>query len=72
MKLNDARYLICYNPEEAEKDRWNGDYIIKNIEEKIKTGMFSKVLTGDARRFCKIETGRITLNKEKIQKENPV
>ena len=67
--VDGVRYIICYNLYEAEKDRKDRDEIIKNLEEKIKTGSLSKVLTRDAKRFCKIETGKITINKEKIRKE---
>jgi len=69
IRLDKERYIICYNPYEAEKDRKDRDKIIKNLQEKIKTGSLSKVLTGDAKRFCKIETRKIILNKEKIQRE---
>ena len=69
VKLDKGRYIICYNPHEAEKDRMNRDEIIKNLEEKIKTGSLRRVLTGDAKRFCKIEAEKISLNKERIQKE---
>ena len=69
IRLNNKRYIICYNPYQAEKDRKDREEIIKNLQKKIKTGSLSKVLTGDAKRFCKIETGKIILNRKKIQKE---
>ena len=69
IRLDKERYIICYNPYEAEKDKKDREEIIKNLQEKIKTGSLSKVLTGDAKRFCKIETGKIILNRKKIQKE---
>ena len=46
IRLDKERYIICYNPYEAEKDRKDRDKIIKNLQEKIKTGSLSKVLTG--------------------------
>lgn len=67
--LGGVRYLICYNPLEAEKDQKDRAEIINNLKGKIRTGSLGKVLTGDARRFCKIEAKRITINKEKIEKE---
>ncbi len=67
--LGDVRYIICSNPEEKERDRQERETIIKNLEEKIHTGSLARVLTGDAKRFLRIEAKRIILNKERIQKE---
>jgi len=69
VKLNDTRYIICYSPFEAEKDKHTREAIIQNLEKKIKTGTLSRISTGDAKRFCKIETEKVVLNTEKIQKE---
>jgi transposase len=68
--LDDVRYIICSNPEEAERDRKERDEIIENLQEKIRTGSLTRILTGDAKRFCKIEAEKIMLNKAKIQKES--
>jgi len=67
--LDGVRYIICSNPEEREKDQHDRDAIIKNLEEKIKTGSLGRVLTGDAKRFLRIEAKRVVLNKERIKKE---
>jgi len=67
--LHGQRYIICSNPQEAEKDRHDRDTIIANLGRKIKTGSLTKVLTGDAKRFCRIEAHRIVLHTEKIRKE---
>ena len=67
--INGVRYIICYNPYEAEKDRKDRDEIVKNLQEKIRTLSLKGVLTGDAKRFCKIEAKGITLNRKRIQKE---
>ena len=67
--LDNVRYIICYNPQEAERDKKIREKIIQNLEEKIRTGSLLRVLTGDARKFCKVETKGVTLNKEKIKKE---
>ncbi|TKJ44632.1 IS1634 family transposase [Candidatus Aerophobetes bacterium Ae_b3b] len=69
VKLNKGRYIICYNPHEAEKDKMDRDEIIKNLQEKTKTGSLGRVLTGDAKRFCKIEAKKIIIDKERTQKE---
>jgi len=67
--LDEMRYIICYNPLEAEKDKKDRTEIISNLKEKIGTGSLGRVLTGDARRFCKIQAKEILINTKKIQNE---
>lgn len=69
VKLEDGRYIICSNPLEAEKDKKDREEIINNLKQKIRTGSLARVLTGDAKRFCKIQTKEILINTEKIQSE---
>jgi transposase len=67
--VDETRYVICYNPLEKEKDQKDREEIIEHLKEKIRTGYLGKVLTGDAKRFCKIETRKILIDQEKIQNE---
>ena len=69
VKRNNERYIICYNPLEAEKDRYDREEIIKNLKEKIKTGSLTRVLTGDAKKFCEVKTKGIAINEEKVEAE---
>lgn len=61
--------MICFNPKEAEKDREDRNAIIANLEKKIRGRSLTKVLTGDAKRFCQIKADEVILNQDKIQKE---
>ena len=67
--LQDRRYIICSKSQEAEKDRMERGLIIENLEKKIKTGCLSRILTGDAKRFCQAKEARITLSGERTEKE---
>ena len=63
------RYLICSNPQEVVKDREDREAIIANLQHKIKTGSLSKVLTGDAKRFCHIDVEKVLINQAKVRNE---
>jgi len=67
--INETRYIICYNPLEAEKDQKDREEIIEHLKEKIRTGSLGRVLTGDAKRFCRIKTKEILINTKKVQNE---
>ncbi|MEA1964897.1 MAG: hypothetical protein U9O41_07205 [Candidatus Aerophobetes bacterium] len=69
VNLENDRYIICFNPEEAERDRIEREEIIANLKEKIHTGSLNKVLTGDAKTFLKVEDEKISPNKDKIDNE---
>jgi len=64
-----TRYVICFNPQEADKDREDRDAIVANLERKLHGRTLSKVLTGDAKRFCRLCAGEAVLNQDKIAKE---
>ncbi len=69
VKVGEARYVLCFNPEEAKRDAEERKVIVDNLEEKIKSGSLRKVLKGDAQRYLKLEKETFSLNYEKIEKE---
>jgi transposase len=75
VKMGEARYVLCFNPEEAKRDKEKRKIILANLQEKIKSGSLRGVLTGDAQRYLKLEgdrqdaSQRFKLNHPKIEKE---
>jgi transposase len=69
VKVGEARYVLCFNPEEAKRDAEERKAIVDNLEEKIKSGSLKKVLKGDAQRYLKLEKERFSLNYPKIEEE---
>ncbi|MFQ5722509.1 MAG: IS1634 family transposase [Candidatus Aminicenantales bacterium] len=69
VKVGKARYILCFNPEEAKRDAEERKVIVDNLEEKIKGGSLKKVLKGDAQRYLKLERQKFTLDYQKIETE---
>ncbi len=53
VKLDDARYIICYNPEQAKKDAEDRKAIISSLEKKLKQGEKSLVGNKGYRKYLK-------------------
>lgn len=64
--VNDSRYIVCINEEEARKDRYDRDTIIKSLKEALKKG--SKVLIGNKgyKRYIKASKGSFEIDESKI------
>lgn len=53
VKLNDKRYIICYNPEQARKDSEDRKAIVLSLEKKLKQGDKSLVGNKGYRKYLK-------------------
>ena len=53
VKLNDERYIICYNPEQARKDAEDRKAIVASLEVKLKQGEKSLVGNKGYRKYLK-------------------
>lgn len=67
--IQGRRYIVCLNPEDAERDRAEREAIIESLREKLKEG--AKALIGNRgyRRYLKIEKTSIEIDKERIKSE---
>jgi hypothetical protein len=66
----DRRYVLCFNPEEAEKDRKDREKIIAKLEEKLTEGGVKKLIPNRGyRRYLKVSEGKFEINQAKIQEE---
>lgn len=63
------RYIICYNPPQAEKDKLAGEAIIASLRETLKSG--AKTLFGNKgyRKYLRVEKHGVEIDAEKIQEE---
>lgn len=75
--LNGRRYIICRNPEEAERDRLIREEIVAKLSEELQSFDMTKkkecsIITHSLKkRFVrKLESGRIVLDKGKITQES--
>ena len=67
--VEDRRYIVCLNSGQARKDALDRQAIIESLNEQIRSG--AKALIGNKgyRRFVKIESESVSIDKEKVEKE---
>ena len=68
VKLNGERYIICLNPEEAQRDRTMRENIIEKLADKLRTGGVKNLIKNSQyRRYLKIEKKTGSIDFEKIK-----
>ena len=69
VQIEGRRYIVCLNPEEAERDRAEREAIRESLRRKLKEG--AKALIGNRgyRKYLKIEKTSIEIDEEKIKSE---
>ena len=67
--VEDRRYIVCSNPQEAAKDAADRQAILKALEDKLKQGAKSMVGNRGYRRFLKVERGAVSLDAAKVEAE---
>ncbi len=63
------RYIVCENPEEAEKDRADREAILESLEAQLAAGAKSLVGNRGYRRYLTIAAGAISIDREKVREE---
>lgn len=72
VKVKDrVRYILCYNPESAKRDRLARENMLAKLEAKLLTGSGVKSLVGNRgyRRYIKVEGKANIIDQEAIQQE---
>ena len=68
--VNGRRYVVCYNEDQAQKDRADRQAIVESLRDQLKRGDKSLVGNKGYRKFLKSTTGkRFEIDKEKVQRE---
>ena len=64
------RYLVCFNPEEAERERAAREEMVRKLEEKLKAGGL-KGLIGNRgyRRYLKVKGKEVSIDREVLEEE---
>lgn len=65
-----SRYVVCHNPEEAERDRLIRERVVQKLEAAIQGGQVKKAVghSGYAR-FLQLEKGAASVNYDKVREE---
>jgi transposase len=64
------RYVICLNPEEAEKDRHDREAILAKIADKLKSGGIKKLIGNRGyRRFLKVDKATASIDLQRVEED---
>lgn len=70
VRVDLRRYVICYNPEEAKKDRHDREAILAKMREKLGSGGIKKLINNRGyKRFLKVKGGAAEINPKAIVQE---
>ena len=67
--VNDRRYIICHNPQEAVKDAADREAIVQSLQDQLQDGSSQLVGNSGYRKFLRLEKGAISINMEKVADE---
>jgi arginine repressor len=69
--IEDRRYIVCLNEEEAQKDAATREAILEHLQQKIeKQGGKSLVGNKGFARYVKVEKGSVKIDKEAVKRES--
>lgn len=65
------RVIVCYNPQEAERDRRNRAEMVSRLRQMLQAGRIPKQLlrSAPARRYLNFMGGRVQLNEDRIRED---
>jgi len=70
VRVEDRRYVVCYNEDQARKDRADRQAIVQSLQDQLKRGDKSLIGNKGYRKFLKPVKGkRFELNQEKVEHE---
>jgi IS4 transposase len=69
VRIEDRRYVICLNEEEAKKDRADREAIVTSLQEQLRGGNKSLVGNKGYRKYLKAEEPRFQIDREKVEAE---
>jgi hypothetical protein len=70
VRVEDRRYVICFNPEEARKDKEDREKILAQLEKKLGDGGIKRLIPNRGyRRFLRVTKGQYEINRRAIEEE---
>lgn len=67
--LDERRYVVCYNPEEAARDAKVREELLAKLKEKLKEDAKSLIGNSGYRKYLTIDKEHVTLNEDRIRDE---
>jgi hypothetical protein len=68
VRVEDRRYVVCYNEEQAKKDAADREAIVESLQERLRRGDKSLVGNKGYRKYLKAE-GDFAIDREKVRQE---
>jgi hypothetical protein len=70
VRVDDRRYVVCFNPDEAAKDRQDRDALIAAIEKKLARGGIKQLIPNRGyRRYLRVREGRFEVDAQRVREE---
>ena len=70
VRIEDRRYIVCYNPDQAKKDRADREAIVAGLRDQLKRGDKSLIGNKGYRKFVKSVAGkRFEIDQQKVEDE---
>jgi transposase len=69
VRVEDRRYIVCHNPQEALKDAADREAIVKSLEDQLKNNRGQLVGNSGYRKFLRLEKGAFSLDMQKVEAE---
>ncbi len=70
VRVEDRRYVVCFNPDEAEKARRDREKIVEELRKKLADGGLKKLIPNRGyRRYLKVTGGTYQIDEERIERE---
>lgn len=68
--VDGKRYVLCYNPVEAKRQKQTREHVVEKLKRQIQTGVKSLVKNRQYRRFLRVEdTERIGIDEKAVKRE---
>jgi hypothetical protein len=67
--VDDRRYIICHNPQEAAKDAADREAIVQSLQDQLQDGSSRLVGNSGYRKFLRLEKDAISINMDKVADE---
>jgi transposase len=70
VRVGENRYVVCFNPQEAERDRQQREDLIKKLKETLGRGPKGVVSNPAFKKFVDIEKDAIQIDEQRIREED--
>jgi hypothetical protein len=70
VQVEDRRYVVCVNPDEAVKDRQDREKILAALEQKLAAGGIKRLIPNRGyRRFLRVRAGQFEIDARRVREE---